>query len=74
MKSLLQFLFSSCSCWVNRVRYWHSVPLYRHKSRGTKDIGRIQVDKAAKSRQAIKHNWLDPQVRTNYAHSLGKHA
>ena len=31
-------------------------------------IGRVQIDNVA-SRQAIKHDWLDPQVRINYVHS-----
>ncbi|EGI70798.1 hypothetical protein G5I_00404 [Acromyrmex echinatior] len=39
------------------------------------DNGRVQVNKVTRSaHQAIKYDWLDPQVRTNYAHSLGKHA
>jgi len=39
------------------------------------DNGRVQVDKAVKfACRAIKHDWLDPQVRINYTHSLGKHA
>jgi len=52
MKFVLQLLFSARSRCMNRVRYWSS--LYRHKSRGTKDIGRVQVDKAPSKREWIK--------------------
>jgi len=49
-------------------------PLCRHKSRGTKDIGRQSITNQLNIHQSIKYDWLDPQVRISYAHLLGKHA
>ena len=36
--------------------------------------GRVQIKAARSVHRAIKHDWLDPQIRTNHTHPLGKHA